>query len=172
MPDGNSSRRKKPMISKENRYFCPHNAWIASGYGVCVPPRRFQPVCACAPQCSNKLQPDYSPPGFCNTFSAAITACEKGRQWQLALELLHEMKAAKVEPNVGLQRPIQGLRITEKYKHVRGTHKRKPETQVNVVCFHSEKSFFSWKRSRRLLLNSENFLWVSGRVVQRHNQCV
>ena len=34
------------------------------------------------------------------TYSAAITACEKGQQWQIALELLAEMTFAKVGRSV------------------------------------------------------------------------
>merc|ERR1712232_1120983 len=34
------------------------------------------------------------------TYSAAISACEKGRQWELALKLLGEMQEAGVTPNV------------------------------------------------------------------------
>ena len=34
------------------------------------------------------------------TFSAAISACEKGGQWERALSLLTEMRAQGVEPNV------------------------------------------------------------------------
>ncbi|CAK0875029.1 unnamed protein product [Prorocentrum cordatum] len=33
------------------------------------------------------------------SYSAVISACEKGRQWQRALALLGEMREAKVEPN-------------------------------------------------------------------------
>ena len=34
------------------------------------------------------------------SYSAGISACEKGKQWQRALSLLSEMQDVKVEPNV------------------------------------------------------------------------
>ncbi|CAK0837724.1 unnamed protein product, partial [Prorocentrum cordatum] len=34
------------------------------------------------------------------SYSAGISACEKGEQWQRALALLSEMRKAKLEPNV------------------------------------------------------------------------
>ena len=34
------------------------------------------------------------------SYSAGISACEKGEQWQRALALLSEMREAKLEPNV------------------------------------------------------------------------
>ena len=34
------------------------------------------------------------------SYSAGISACEKGEQWQRALALLSEMWAAKLEPGV------------------------------------------------------------------------
>jgi pentatricopeptide repeat protein len=42
------------------------------------------------------------PAGLKNVFhySAAISACEKGGQWEKALQLLEEMRAKDVEPNV------------------------------------------------------------------------
>ncbi|CAK0809444.1 unnamed protein product [Prorocentrum cordatum] len=41
-----------------------------------------------------KLEPDVI------SYSAGISACEKGEQWQRALALLSEMWEAKLEPNV------------------------------------------------------------------------
>ena len=34
------------------------------------------------------------------SYNAGISACEKGGQWQLALGLLREIPAMKVNPNV------------------------------------------------------------------------
>ena len=34
------------------------------------------------------------------SYSAGISACEKGEQWQRALSLLDEMREAKLEPEV------------------------------------------------------------------------
>ena len=34
------------------------------------------------------------------SFSAAISACEKGQQWQRALQLMEGMQARSVQPNV------------------------------------------------------------------------
>ena len=41
-----------------------------------------------------KLEPDVI------SYSAGISACEKGEQWQRALALLGEMRQARLEPNV------------------------------------------------------------------------
>jgi pentatricopeptide repeat protein len=44
--------------------------------------------------CAARVAPDVI------TFSATISACEKGGQWQRALALLDEMRAARVAPDV------------------------------------------------------------------------
>ncbi|CAK0825239.1 unnamed protein product [Prorocentrum cordatum] len=41
-----------------------------------------------------KLEPDVI------SYSAGISACEKGEQWQRALALLSEMREMKLEPNI------------------------------------------------------------------------
>ena len=41
-----------------------------------------------------KLEPDVI------SYSAVISACEKGEQWQRALSLLSEMRGVKLAPNV------------------------------------------------------------------------
>ncbi|CAK0841584.1 unnamed protein product [Prorocentrum cordatum] len=52
-----------------------------------------------------KLEPD-----VILSYSAGISACEKGEQWQRALALLSEMWKAKLEPNSLLQRWDQRVR--------------------------------------------------------------
>ncbi len=34
------------------------------------------------------------------SYNAAISVCEKGRQWQLALQIMETMQAGGVQPNV------------------------------------------------------------------------
>ncbi|CAK0890906.1 unnamed protein product [Prorocentrum cordatum] len=53
-------------------------------------------LCRCSPRCARRGWSPTSP----RSYSAGISACEKGEQWQQALSLLSEMSERKVDLDV------------------------------------------------------------------------